>query len=224
MSKKKQTLYETYGKRSVDIIGSAAALIAFSPILAATAVMVRRKHGKPILFTHERPGKDGKIFKVYKFRTMTDARDAEGKLLPDGDRLTAFGKQLRRTSLDELPELFNVLKGDMSLVGPRPLEVYFLPYYTEEENHRHDVKPGLTGLAQISGRNALSWEQKFQYDLDYIRHITFLGDLKILLDTVKTVVGRKDVVEEGGAVLVDFNEERARKWQEEGRSQSHEVH
>lgn len=224
MSKKKLTIYERYGKRLIDIVGATTALVAFSPILAATAVMVRRKHGKPILFTHERPGKDGKIFKVYKFRTMTDARDAQGKLLPDGDRLTAFGKKLRRTSLDELPELFNVLKGDMSLVGPRPLEVYFLPYYTEEENHRHDVKPGLTGLAQISGRNALSWEQKFQYDLDYIRHITFLGDLKILLDTVKTVLGRKDVVEEGGAVLVDFNEERARKWQEEGGSQSHEVH
>lgn len=224
MSKKKLTIYERYGKRLIDIVGATTALVAFSPILAATAVMVRRKHGKPILFTHERPGKDGKIFKVYKFRTMTDARDAQGKLLPDGDRLTAFGKKLRRTSLDELPELFNVLKGDMSLVGPRPLEVYFLPYYTEQESHRHDVKPELTGLAQISGRNALSWEQKFQYDLDYIRHITFLGDLKILVDTVKTVLGRKDVVEEGGAVLVDFNEERARKWQEEGRRQSHEVH
>ena len=142
MSKQKQTFYEKYGKRGVDIIGSAAALVAFSPILAATAIMVRRKHGKPILFTHERPGKDGKIFKVYKFRTMTNARDADGKLLPDGDRLTEFGKKLRRTSLDELPELFNVFKGDMSLVGPRPLEVYFLPYYTDEESHRHDVKTG----------------------------------------------------------------------------------
>lgn len=223
MAKQQHTFYEKYGKRTVDIIGSSLALAVFSPILGMTALLVRQKLGKPILFTHERPGKDGKIFKVYKFRTMTDARDAEGNLLPDGDRLTDFGKILRRTSLDELPELFNVLKGDMSLVGPRPLEVYFLPYYTEEESHRHDVKPGLTGLAQISGRNALSWEQKFQYDLNYIRHITFFGDCKILFDTVKTVLGRKDVVEEGGAVLVDFNEERARKWQDQGRGQSHEV-
>lgn len=223
MSTFRKNFYKKYGKRGMDIVGSAVALAAFSPLLIATAVIVQKKHGKPILFTHERPGKDCKIFKVYKFRTMTDSRDAQGKLLPDGERLTSFGKKLRRTSLDELPELFNVLKGDMSLVGPRPLEVYFLPYYTEEESRRHDVKPGLTGLAQISGRNALSWEQKFRYDLDYIHHITFLGDLKILLDTVKTVLGRKDVVEEGGAVLVDFNEERARKWQEEERRQSHEV-
>lgn len=189
----KAGFYEKYIKRLLDIGLSALALVALSPVLLLVAVLVRTKLGSPVIFKQPRPGKNGKIFNLYKFRTMTDARDADGNLLPDEDRLTPFGKWLRSTSLDELPELLCILKGDMSLVGPRPLLVSYLPYYTEEEKHRHDVRPGLTGLAQINGRNNLTWEQKFAYDLQYVRNISFVMDARIILCTLGKVLLRKDV-------------------------------
>ena len=158
-------LYRDYIKRFLDIVLSAGAIIVLSPVMAVTAVLVRVKLGSPVIFKQKRPGKDERIFEMYKFRSMTDARDENGELLPDDVRLTSFGKKLRASSLDELPELFNILKGDMSVVGPRPLSEVYLPFYTEKEHHRHDVRPGLTGLAQVNGRNNLSWEEKFAYDL-----------------------------------------------------------
>lgn len=205
------TFYEKYIKRLLDILFSGVSIILLSWLFAIIAVMVRIKIGKPILFKHPRPGKNEKIFYVYKFRTMTNETDENGKLLPDAERLIPFGRLLRSTSLDELPELFLIFTGKMSFVGPRPLEVYFLPYYTEREHHRHDVQPGLTGLAQVNGRNNISWEEKFEYDLEYIRNISFLTDLKIILKTVKKVLTREDVVEDGGAAIVDFNVEREAK-------------
>lgn len=177
--------YEKYIKRPLDILCAAAALLVFWWLYLIVAVLVRVKLGSPVLFTQERPGKDEKIFKLYKFRTMTDERGPDGELLPDEQRLTKFGKALRATSLDELPEVFNILKGDMSVVGPRPLLPEYLPYYTDEEKHRHDVRPGLSGLAQVHGRNALTWEEKFSWDLKYIEHITFLGDMKIIFETFR---------------------------------------
>lgn len=189
----KTGFYEKYIKRLLDVILSALALVILSPVLLIVAVLVRVRLGSPVIFRQPRPGRDGKIFDLYKFRTMTDERDAEGNLLPDGDRLTAFGKWLRSTSLDELPELWCILKGDMSIVGPRPLLVEYLPYYTEEELHRHDVRPGLTGWAQVNGRNNLTWEQKFIYDLEYVRSISFGMDVKVLCCTVGKVLFRKDV-------------------------------
>lgn len=180
-------MYRHFFKRFFDIILSACALVVLSPVLLAVAVLVRIKLGSPVIFCQERPGKDEKIFRMYKFRSMTDARDEDGELLPDEVRLTKLGRILRSTSLDELPELWNILKGDMSIVGPRPLAVQYLPYYTEEEHHRHDVRPGLTGMAQTHGRNTLSWEEKFSYDLDYIKGISLGLDLSIILLTVKTV-------------------------------------
>ena len=166
-------LYRDYIKRFLDIVLSAGAIIVLSPVMAVTAVLVRVKLGSPVIFKQKRPGKDERIFEMYKFRSMTDARDENGELLPDDVRLTSFGKKLRASSLDELPELFNILKGDMSVVGPRPLSEVYLPFYTEKEHHRHDVRPGLTGLAQVNGRNNLSWEEKFAYDLQYINKISF---------------------------------------------------
>lgn len=180
-------MYRKYFKRALDFSASLAALIILSPVLGTVAALVRKNLGTPVIFRHQRPGKDEKIFTLYKFRTMTDERDAGGKLLPDEARLTKFGKILRATSLDELPELVNILKGDMSIVGPRPLETYFLPYYYENERHRHDVRPGLTGLAQVNGRNNLTWEQRFEYDLKYIDDITFRNDASILFQTVSKV-------------------------------------
>lgn len=180
-------MYRHFFKRFFDIILSACALIVLSPVLLVVAILVRIKLGSPVIFCQERPGKDEKIFRMYKFRSMTDARDEDGELLPDEVRLTKLGRILRSTSLDELPELWNILKGDMSIVGPRPLAVQYLPYYTEEEHHRHDVRPGLTGMAQTHGRNTLSWEEKFSYDLDYIKGISLGLDLSIILLTVKTV-------------------------------------
>lgn len=191
---KNKTLYERYLKRCFDIFCSSFALIILSPIILIIALLVYIKLGAPVLFTQERPGKDEKIFKIYKFRSMSDARDENGKLLSDGMRLTRFGKILRSTSLDELPELINILKGDMTIVGPRPLLVGYLPYYTKEERHRHDVRPGLTGLAQISGRNTLTWEEKFEYDIKYINHITFYGDMTIIFKTVEKVFRRSDIL------------------------------
>lgn len=186
-------IYETYVKRALDVALSGCALAVLSPVMGVTALLVRQKLGSPVIFCQERPGKDEQIFKLYKFRTMTDARGADGELLPDAQRLTPFGRRLRSTSLDELPELWNILRGDMSIVGPRPLLVKYLPYYTTEERHRHDVRPGLTGLAQINGRNTLTWEQKFAYDLEYVQHISFITDLSILLGTVGKVLNRSGV-------------------------------
>lgn len=191
--KHKESIYEKYIKRLLDIILSGGALIVLSPVLLVTAILVRIKLGSPVIFCQERPGKDERVFKLYKFRSMTDERDENGNLLPDEVRLTRFGKLLRSTSLDELPELWNIFRGDMSIVGPRPLLVEYLPYYTDEERHRHDVRPGLTGLAQVNGRNALTWEQKFAYDLAYVEEITLVKDIAIMLGTVKKVVTRADI-------------------------------
>lgn len=185
--------YNQHIKRFLDFLLACTGLIVLSPVLLITAILVRIKLGSPVIFRQARPGKDEKIFKLYKFRTMTDEKDANGNLLPDDIRLTKFGRLLRSTSLDELPELWNILKGDMSVVGPRPLLVSYLPYYTNEEKHRHDVRPGLTGLAQVNGRNNLTWEQKFAYDLEYVRHISFKNDVKILFQTVAKVFARADV-------------------------------
>ena len=185
--------YEKYIKRLLDIVLSGAALVILSPVLLITAVLVRIKLGSPVIFTQERPGKDEKVFKLHKFRSMTDARDENGNLLPDKDRLTGFGKKLRSLSIDELPELWDIFRGKMSIVGPRPLLVMSLPYYTDEERHRHDVRPGLTGLAQVNGRNDLSWEQKFKYDLEYVQHISFCEDIKIMFSTVGKVLNKSGV-------------------------------
>ena len=186
-------MYRKFLKRFLDIMVAGSAMLILSPILIIVAILVRVKLGSPVIFHQKRPGKDKKIFTLRKFRTMTDKRDEEGNLLPDEIRLTSFGKMLRATSLDELPELWNIVKGDMSLVGPRPLLVEYLPRYNEEQRHRHDVRPGLTGLAQVKGRNAISWEEKFQYDIEYVNNVSFLMDLKILFLTVKTVLVREGI-------------------------------
>ncbi len=186
--------YEKYIKRPMDCFLSAAAIIVLSPVLLITALLVRVKLGSPVLFTQDRPGMDGKIFKLYKFRSMSDKKDKNGNLLPDDERLTTFGRKLRSTSLDELPELFNILNGDMSIVGPRPLLIEYLPYYTQEEKRRHDIRPGLTGWAQINGRNAIhSWEERFKYDLEYVDHVSFVMDLKIVFLTVYKVFKKSDI-------------------------------
>ena len=185
--------YERLVKRPLDTFLAAVALIVLSPVLLVTAILVRIKLGSPVLFTQERPGKDEKIFKLYKFRSMTDARDETGKLLPDVERVTRFGRILRSSSLDELPQLVNIIKGDMAVIGPRPLLPEYLPYYTEEEKHRHDVRPGLTGLAQVNGRTEISWDQKLAYDVQYVSRITFLRDVRILKDTVVKTIRRSDI-------------------------------
>ena len=189
-------MYAKYIKRMLDFMIALVGLVVASPILLIVAVLVRTKLGSPVLFTQERPGKDEKIFKLYKFRSMSDARDEQGNLLPDKDRLTSLGKMLRATSLDELPELFNILKGDMSLIGPRPLLVSYLPWYTEREQLRHTVRPGLTGLAQVSGRNFLAWDKRLEKDVEYVEHLSFEMDLKILFMTVKKVLCKEDVAED----------------------------
>ena len=186
--------YEKYFKRTIDVFCGLIALLVFWWLYIIIAVLVRIKLGSPVLFKQDRPGKDGKIFKLYKFRTMTDARDEHGNFLPDDARLTKCGRFLRSTSLDELPEALNILKGDMSIIGPRPLMVEYIPYYTEEEMHRHDVRPGLSGWAQVNGRNAIdSWEQRFQYDLEYVNHISLWFDIKIIFMTVFKVIKRSDI-------------------------------
>lgn len=187
-------MYRRYIKRLLDFILSLLAIIILSPIYLIVAILVRTKLGSPIIFTQERPGKDEKIFKMYKFRSMTNETDEEGNLLPDDDRLPRFGRILRSTSLDELPELFNILKGDMSIVGPRPLLIEYLPYYTSEERHRHDVRPGLTGLAQVNGRNTLTWEEKFAYDIEYVGNINFIKDIQIAFKTIEKVFRRSDIL------------------------------
>ncbi len=196
--------YEKYVKRPLDCILAAGALIFLSPIMGITAILVKNKLGTPVLFTQDRPGKDEKVFKLYKFRSMTDERDEDGELLPDEFRLTDFGKKLRSTSLDELPELFNIIKGDMAVVGPRPLLVQYLGRYNEHQARRHEVRPGFTGLAQVHGRNAISWEEKFNWDVKYVNHITFLGDLKIVFDTLQTVLRREGINSDTSATMEEF--------------------
>ena len=197
-------MYRKFFKRFFDVLLSGCALILLSPVLLIVAVLVRTKLGSPVIFCQERPGKNEKIFKMYKFRSMTDARDENGVLLPDGVRLTRLGRILRSTSLDELPELWNILRGDMSIVGPRPLLVKYLPLYNEEQRHRHDVRPGLTGLAQVNGRNAITWEDRFIYDVRYVSRITAWGDLKILLQTVSSVMRREGISSGTSATMEEF--------------------
>lgn len=198
-------MYQKWIKRLLDIVLSLTGILLLSWLYVILWILVRVKLGGPALFTQERPGKDEKIFKLYKFRTMSNERDANGELLPDEIRLTSFGKFLRSTSLDELPEFFNILKGDMSFIGPRPLLVRYLPFYTEEEKHRHDVRPGLTGLAQVNGRNALGWEQRFAYDLEYVNHCTFLMDLRIIGMTVGKVLKRSGTLSGADQTVADFD-------------------
>lgn len=196
--------YEKYVKRLLDIVLSGLALVVLSPLLLVTAMLVRIKLGSPVLFCQERPGKNEKIFKLHKFRSMSDARDENGQLLPDEVRLGKFGRLLRSTSIDELPELFDIFRGKMSIVGPRPLLVKYLPLYNEQQHHRHDVRPGLTGWAQVHGRNLASWEEKFTYDVDYVQHISFGMDAKIILMTIRCVFAREGISAEGSATMEAF--------------------
>ena len=197
--------YEKYFKRPIDIVCTLLAIIVFSWLYIIIAIMVRVKLGSPVIFTQERPGKDEKIFKLYKFRTMTGERDENGELLPDEVRLTKFGAWLRRTSLDELPEAFNILVGNLSIIGPRPLLVKYLDLYSPEQHRRHEVRPGLSGYAQVHGRNAISWEEKFKLDVEYVDHITFLGDLKIIWDTVMVAFVKKDgITSETSVTMEEF--------------------
>lgn len=197
-------MYRKYIKRLLDFILSLFAIIILSPVLLIVALLVRIKLGAPVIFKQKRPGLNEKIFTLYKFRTMTDAKDEYGNLLPDEIRLTKFGKLLRSTSLDELPELFNILKGDMSIVGPRPLLVRYLPLYNEHQKHRHDVRPGFTGYAQCNGRNAISWEEKFDLDVYYTKHVSLLLDIKIILKTVKIVLFREGISSETSVTMEEF--------------------
>ncbi len=200
-------IYRKYIKRIFDIVLSGIAVILLSPVYLVLCILVRTRLGSPVLFHQDRPGKDGKIFHMYKFRSMTDERDENGELLPDEVRLTPFGKKLRATSLDELPELFCILKGDMSIVGPRPLLVQYLPLYNERQRHRHDVRPGLTGWAQVNGRNTLTWPQKFEYDVEYTEKMSFAMDIKILFMTVANVLKREGISPEGAATMDFFKGE-----------------
>ena len=196
--------YEKYIKRPQDFLCALLATIVLSPVLLITAILVRIKLGSPVLFTQDRPGKDGKIFRLYKFRTMLPPKDGVIDPSQDAARLTQFGRKLRATSLDELPELFNMLKGDMSVVGPRPLLVQYLDRYNEHQARRHEVRPGFTGLAQTHGRNSISWEEKFDWDVKYVDHITFLGDWKIIFDTVRTVLKREGISASGDVTMPEF--------------------
>lgn len=201
---RKKGIYGKYIKRFLDFILSLIAIIILSPVLLIVAILVRFKLGSPVLFTQDRPGKDEKIFKMYKFRSMTDDRDENGELLPDDVRLTSFGKKLRSTSLDELPELFNILKGDMSIIGPRPLLVKYLHLYNNEQRKRHMVRPGITGLAQVSGRNAITWNEKFMLDVKYVNEITFLEDMSIFFKTIGAVLKREGISSETSATMEEF--------------------
>ncbi len=197
-------IYKNYFKRPMDIVLSLIGLIILLPVIFIVAILVRVKLGSPVIFKQERPGLNGKIFTLYKFRTMTDERDENGELLLDSQRLTKFGKFLRSTSLDELPELINILKGDMSIIGPRPLLVEYLPLYDEHQKRRHEVRPGLTGLAQVSGRNAISWEEKFDLDVEYVDSISFLGDMKIMFLTLKKVLMREGISSSTSVTMEPF--------------------
>ena len=196
--------YEKFIKRPQDFICALLAIVVLSPVLLVIAVLVRINLGSPVLFTQDRPGKDGKIFKLYKFRTMLPSKDGIIDPSQDAVRLTPFGKKLRATSLDELPELFNMLKGDMAVVGPRPLLVQYLGRYNEHQARRHEVRPGFTGLAQVHGRNAISWEEKFDWDVKYVDHITFLGDWKIIFETIRTVLKREGISNAEAATMTEF--------------------
>lgn len=201
---RKQGIYEKYVKRILDVLFSMLFLILFWWLILVIALLVKIKLGSPVIFKQPRPGKNEKIFNMYKFRTMTDEKDSNGELLPDEMRLTSFGIILRRTSCDELLEIFNILKGDMSFIGPRPLLVKYLERYNEEQHHRHDVRPGLTGYAQVHGRNAIGWDEKFALDLEYVKNITFFGDIKIFLDTVKVVLKRDGINSATAATMEEF--------------------
>ena len=200
----KAGFYEKYIKRLLDIVLSGCALIVLSPLLLVTAILVRVKLGSPVIFCQERPGKDEKIFKLHKFRSMSDAQDENGNLLPDKERLTGFGKKLRSLSIDELPELWDIFRGKMSIVGPRPLLVKYLPLYNAEQRHRHDVRPGLTGWAQVHGRNLTSWEERFKYDIEYVTNISFALDLNITIMTIRCVFAREGINAEGSATMEAF--------------------
>ena len=196
--------YRKIGKRIFDFFVSGISLLLLSPVIVGVAVLVRLKLGSPVIFKQERPGKNEKIFTMYKFRTMADKKDENGELLPDAERLTKFGKFLRSTSLDELPELWNIVKGDMSLVGPRPLLVEYLPLYNKKQRHRHDVRPGLTGLAQVKGRNAISWEEKFDYDIKYVKRLSFKNDLRIIRYTIHTVIHKEGISSDNSVTMEKF--------------------
>lgn len=200
----KKGFYEKFIKRPQDFLCASLALIVLSPVMGAVALLVKKRLGSPVIFKQRRPGLNGEIFYIYKFRTMTDARDKDGKLLSDGERLTPFGKKLRATSLDELPELVNILKGEMAVVGPRPLHERYLPRYTEHQARRHEVRPGFTGLAQVNGRNTITWEEKFDWDVKYVDHVSFLGDWKIIFKTVKTVLSHAGISNESAATMPEF--------------------
>lgn len=204
MSNSNGGYYRRFIKRPMDFILSMMVIVALSPVLLVVAILVRTKLGSPVLFKQKRPGLNDKVFMMYKFRTMTDERDENGELLPDSVRLTKFGKFLRSTSLDELPELFNILKGDMSIIGPRPLLVQYLPLYNEHQKRRHEVRPGLSGLAQISGRNAISWEDRFNLDVEYVDSFSFIGDWKIIFLTIKKVFVREGINSETAATMEPF--------------------
>ena len=201
---KSNGIYESYFKRVIDFMCGILALIMLWPLFLVIAVLVRVKLGTPVLFMQDRPGQDEEVFKLYKFRTMTDEIDEKGEPLPDVMRLTKFGQWLRSTSLDELPEVFNIIRGDMSMIGPRPLLIKYLPYYSEEQHHRHDVKPGLSGYAQAHGRNNISWEDKFAMDIEYTKNITFLGDVKIILDTIFSVLKKEGISPKYSVSMEDF--------------------
>ena len=204
MTGHKKGFYERFIKRPQDFLCALAAIIVLSPVMLITAILVRTKLGSPVIFKQERPGLNGKVFRLYKFRTMTDAKDENGQLLPDEVRLTKFGKKLRSTSLDELPELFNILNGDMAVVGPRPLLVRYLPRYNAHQARRHEVRPGFTGYAQVNGRNSITWEDKFDKDVYYVDHVTFLGDWKIIFQTVGTVLKREGISSDTSATMEEF--------------------
>lgn len=205
----KAGLYEKYIKRLLDIVLSGCALIVLSPLLLVTAILVRVKLGSPVIFCQERPGKDEKIFRLHKFRSMSDARDETGALLPDKERLTGFGKKLRALSIDELPELWDIFRGKMSIVGPRPLLVKYLPLYNDDQHYRHAVRPGLTGWAQVHGRNLASWEERFAYDVDYVDHISFALDVKIIFMTIRCVFAHEGISAEGSATKEEFTGPKA---------------
>lgn len=202
-------MYRKYFKRILDVICSLGFILCFWWLYIVVAILVKRKLGCPVIFKQQRPGLNGRIFTMYKFRSMTDAKDKDGKLLSDAERLPRFGQLLRATSLDEIPEFINVLKGDMSLIGPRPLLVQYLPYYTLEENRRHEVRPGITGWAQVNGRNAISWEEKFKYDIEYVNKLSFFLDMKIVFLTIKKIIKKEDISDfKTENIEIDFDETR----------------